>query len=160
MSTSGQELFQRICFVQQGILCGMSSAESHLGLLDCIVRAAERLWEGELCCLGHRRKGIAMCLLYKIYHRADHFMNGYLNHFAAARNTRTSAALSELGLVILCCRTDKFSRSFLPAAVRLWNLLLPGVLSAGTLSSFKLLWICAYWRLSLIFKTYIDFSLF
>ena len=29
----------------------MSLAKSHLGLLDSIVRSAERLCEGELCCL-------------------------------------------------------------------------------------------------------------
>ena len=57
----------------------MSSAESHSGLLDSIARSAERLCEGELCCLGHRRKVvIALCLLYKIYHRVDHPMNKYL----------------------------------------------------------------------------------
>ena len=46
----------------------MSSTESHLGLLDSIVRSAERLCEDELCCLGHRKVS-ALCLLYKIYHR-------------------------------------------------------------------------------------------
>ena len=35
------------------------------------------------------------------------------------------------------CRTDKFSRSFLPAALRLWNLLPSGVFSSGTLISSK-----------------------
>ena len=33
-----------------------SSAESHLGLLDSIICSAERLCEGELCCLGLRMK--------------------------------------------------------------------------------------------------------
>ena len=32
------------------------SAQSHLGLLDRIVRSTERFCEGKLCCLGHRRK--------------------------------------------------------------------------------------------------------
>ena len=32
----------------------MSLGKSQLGLLDSIVRSAERLCEGELCCLGHR----------------------------------------------------------------------------------------------------------
>ena len=34
-------------------------------LLDSIVRSAEELCEGELCCLGHRRKVSALCLLYE-----------------------------------------------------------------------------------------------
>ena len=43
-------------------------------------------------------------------------MNEYLNNFVAARNTRASAALGELALVIPRCRIDQFSRPFLPAA--------------------------------------------
>ena len=96
------------------------SMESHLCLLDGIVRRAEKLCEGKFC-LRHRRKGTALCWLYKIYHRVDHHMNEYLDHFVSARNTRASAALGELALVFTRCRTDQFSRSFLPAAVRLWN---------------------------------------
>ena len=37
-------------------LLWMSSAESYLGFLDSVVRSAERLCDGKLCCLGHRRK--------------------------------------------------------------------------------------------------------
>ena len=59
----------------------------------------------------------------KIYHRVDNPMNEYLNHFVAARNTRASVGLGELDLVIQRYRTDQFSRSFLPAAGWLWNLL-------------------------------------
>ena len=97
----------------------MSSVESHLGLLDSIVCSAERWCEGELCNLAHRRKIGGLSLLYKIYHTVDHPMNGYLNHFVAARSTRASTALGELALVIPRCRTDQFSRSFVPAAARL-----------------------------------------
>ena len=82
------------------------STESHLGLLDSIVRSVERC-EGELlCCLGHRRKVSALCLPYAIYHRVDNPRNEYLNHFDAVQNTRASAALGELPLVFLLCRTD------------------------------------------------------
>ena len=41
----------------------MPLAESHLGLLDSIFRREERLCEGELCSLAHRRKVSALCLL-------------------------------------------------------------------------------------------------
>ena len=34
----------------------ISSAESHLGLPDSVVRIEEKLCEGELCCLKHKRK--------------------------------------------------------------------------------------------------------
>ena len=78
-----------------------------------------------------------ICLLHKIYHRVDHHMNEYLNRFVAARNITTSATLGELALVIPWCKTDQFSQSFLPAAVRLWNILPSGVFSGDTLHSFK-----------------------
>ena len=52
------------------------------------VRASFVVW-------GHRRNVSALCLFYKIYNRINHPMNEYLNYFAATRNTRASAALSE-----------------------------------------------------------------
>ena len=73
-------------------------------------------------------------LLYEIYHRVNHPVNGYLNHFVAARNTTASTALGELALVISRCRINQFSLSFLPTSVRLGNLLPLSVSSGGTLS--------------------------
>ena len=64
-------------------------------------------------------------------------MNEYLKHFVAARNTRALVAIDELALAIPRCRSDQLSLSFLPADVRLWNLLSSGVFGGGTLSSFK-----------------------
>ena len=78
-----------------------------------------------------------LCLLYKIYDRVDHSMKVYLNCFVAARSTRASATLDELALAIPRCRIDQFSRSFLPAAVRLWNLLPSSVFSGKILSTFQ-----------------------
>ena len=89
----------------------VSSAVSHLGLLNSVVRSAERLCAGELCCLGHRRKVGTLCLFYNIFHRVGHPINEYLHHFLAGHNTRDSASLGELALVIPRCRTDQFSLS-------------------------------------------------
>ena len=99
----------------------MSSVESHFDVMDSAVCSAERLCEGELCCLDHRRKVNAWYLLCKIYHEMEHPMHKYLHHFVVASNTRASTILGELAMVIPRCRTDQFSRSFLPAAVCLWN---------------------------------------
>ena len=119
------------------------------------VCSTERLRdEGELCCLGHRRKVSILCSLYKIYHRVDLPLNDYLNRFVAARNTRTSTALDELALVIPRCRTDQVSRPLLPAAVRLWNLL-----PCLVVTHWAILWTCAYWGLSLFFPIYFSFLL-
>ena len=86
---------------------------------NSIVSSAERLCEGEPCCLRHRRKVSTLGLLNEIYHRVQHPMNECLNHLVAARYTRVSAALGELALVVLRCRINRFSRLFQPAAVRL-----------------------------------------
>ena len=97
--------------------CGGRRGESHLGLLDSIVRLAKRLCEGEYRCLVLTKKISAFSLLYKIYHRVDHLMNEYLKHFVAVRYTRASAILAELDLVVPRCRTDQFSLSFLSTSV-------------------------------------------
>ena len=95
----------------------MSSAECHFGLLASVVRSAERLCEGKLCYLRYRRRVGVLCLLYRMYHRAGHSLLECLHYLLAARNTRASAALGELALVILRGRTDQFRRLFFPAAV-------------------------------------------
>ena len=59
------------------------------------------------------------------------------NNFVATCNTRALVALGQLAFVILRCRTDQSSRSFLPAVEHLWYLLPSGVFSGGTL---KLSW--------------------
>ena len=81
----------------------MLSVKSHLSLLDSVVCSADKLCDGELSCLGHRKKVSVLCLLYKIYHRADHSSHEYLYHFIATNNRRGSTALCELGLVIPHC---------------------------------------------------------
>ena len=46
-------------------------------------------------------------------------MHVYLHRLITVRNTRASAALGELALVMPSRRTDQFSRLYLPSAVRL-----------------------------------------
>ena len=59
-----------------------------------------------------------MHLLCKIHHRVDHPMHEYLYHFVATHNTRASAAVDALALVLPRFRTDQFSRLFLSACCR------------------------------------------
>ena len=108
-----------------------------MSLLDSIVCSTEISCEGELCCLVNRWMVNALCLPYKIYHRVDHLSNEYLNYFVAACNTRASATLGELTLVIPRCRTYQFCRSFMLSSGTLWNLLPSSEFSGDTLSCFK-----------------------
>ena len=57
----------------------------------------------------------ALCLLSKIYYKADHPLQEHLHHFVAARNASASLALNELSLIIPLCKIDQFARSYLPA---------------------------------------------
>ena len=59
------------------------------------------------------------CVCSMRHHIANHSLHEYVHNFVAAYNSRASAALCELALVISLCRTDQFSRSFLPVTVRL-----------------------------------------
>ena len=115
---AGSYLIVRVCSrtVLMHMFCPTSSIvplcgcrlRSLIWILDSVVRSSERLREGELVWLEHRRKVSAVCLLYKIYHRTDHPIHEYLHHCVAARNTQTSAALSLLALIIPRCRSDQF----------------------------------------------------
>ena len=96
----------------------MSSLESHLSLLNRVLRSAERFREGEFF-VWDTEGDSDMCLLCKIYHRVDYPLHEYLHHFVAARTTKVSAALGELALVIPRCRIDQFRRLFLLAPVLL-----------------------------------------
>ena len=94
----------------------MSSAKSNLGLQDSVLYSAERLREGEFCCLEYRKNDNALCLMYKIYNRADHSMHENLHYFVAAcYNTLcTSICIILLQLIVhnwlfqyivyTCCR--------------------------------------------------------
>ena len=78
----------------------------HLNLVNSICSQADRLREGELCCLGHRKK-VSACVSSKIYHRADNPWHEYLHNFVAARNTKASVAV--LVLVIPHCIREQLS---------------------------------------------------
>ena len=116
----------------------MSSAESDLGLLYWLVLfAVQKGFVRVKCVVWSTEERVGPCVSSVGITRVENHMHDYLHHFVAALNTRVLAALSELALAIPRCRTDQFSWSFLPTAFHLWNLLSSGVLSGGTLSSFK-----------------------
>ena len=108
MSTCAHEQFHCIGFVQPGVLRPrvVLYVEFLLGLLDSVVRSAESLYEGELCCSDHRKKFNVTCWLCKIYYKANTPMHEYLNNFVAARDIRASVALGEIALLMLRCRTE------------------------------------------------------
>ena len=57
-----------------------------------------------------QKEGQCLGLLFKIYHRVGHPMNGYRNHFVAGRNILASTVLGKLALGTPYCRTDQLCR--------------------------------------------------
>ena len=57
---------------------------------------------------GTERSAPCVCLIYDLSQSGPP-MNEYLHHFIATRDTRASAALGKLALMMLRCKTDKFS---------------------------------------------------
>ena len=85
----------------------MLSAESHLSLLDSVVRSAVGLCEGEPYCLGAQKEGQCLVrVLVRFIAERTALLHEYLHHFVEARDNIASAALCELALVILLSRTD------------------------------------------------------
>ena len=117
----------------------MSAASCHLQLLDRVVRRASRLCGGSVSCdLGLRRRVAALSVFYRIRSLTVHSVKELVPPFyVAGRSTRRSDALHPWALVTPRFRTAQFSRSFIPACVRLWNLLSASDFAGDDLGAFK-----------------------
>ena len=88
--------------------------------------------------LGLRRRVAGLCMLYKLYHNSDHYLNELLPPLVhRRRNTRAAVAAHSLELSVVSCRTAQFARCFVPRVVGDWNELPDEVFSSGTLDGFK-----------------------
>ena len=114
-----------------------SSAETHLNLLDGIVRRAERLCGRELCDLEHRRRVSCLCMLYKIYNNPDHALRDTLVPAQQSRFTRAASSVHGHQLVPVRCKTEQFKRCFIPRVIEEWNGLPIGVFENLDLQKFK-----------------------
>ena len=100
-----------------------SAAPSHLRLLDRVLSGARFLTDrARSYNLWHRRDISSLCMLYKIRANSNHFLHQYIPRtMCRTRDTRASRAAHFLSITAFRCRTDQFSRCFLPSSVRLWN---------------------------------------
>jgi hypothetical protein len=116
-----------------------SAAESHLKLLDRVVRGAGFLVGGfEPCDLAHRRSVATLCMLHKVRSNLKHPLHLSLpDDYVAVRATRAALAAHQHTYSIPRCGTVQYSRSFVPSAVSLWNSLDGSVFDGVGLSGFK-----------------------
>ena len=115
------------------------AADCHLRPLDRVVRGAVELSGGLLKCdLQHRRSVASLCMFYKIATNPSHPLHQSLpGRFAPLRRTRQAVSLHEQALAPVRCRTEQFSRSFVPRSVIAWNSLDASVFAGDDLSAFK-----------------------
>ena len=113
-----------------------SAAECYLQLHERHVYSVTRLYPAQgFLSLCHRRRVAGLSMLYKVNASSRHCLFGELPSASSRhRHSRAAAAahpLKSMG------RTSQFSRSFLPAQVRMWNDLPYTVFDTGTLDGFK-----------------------
>ena len=100
-----------------------SAADKHLKLLDRAVSGARFLAGGVFeCDIAHRRSVAVLCMLYKIRCKAMHPLNGALSEpYVPVRITRGTLVTHRYTSTAPRCRTSKYSRTFIPLSVSLWN---------------------------------------
>ena len=99
-----------------------SAANSHLKLLDRVVRDAVFLAGGVLeCDLAHRRSVAVLCMLFKIKSNPMHPLTGALPLlYMTTCVTRGALVAHRHSFAPLRCRTSQYHRTFVPLSVSLW----------------------------------------
>ena len=117
-----------------------SAADSHLKLLDRVVRSAGFLAGGILeCNLAHRRSVAELCKLFKIRSNPMHPLSGALPlPYVPARVTPSAMVAHRHSFAPPRCRTSQYHRSFVPLSVSLWNDLSDSVFDGVGLAGFKI----------------------
>ena len=92
------------------------------------------------CNLNNRRSVAGLCMLYKVRGRVSHPLIACLPApYRRERLARRAEALNEFAFESVRCRTNQYSRSFIPAFVDKWNSLGNSVFDGVGIGSFKTL---------------------
>ena len=116
-----------------------SAADSHLTLLDRVIRSADFL-AGEVldCNLAHRQSVAELCMLFKIKSNPKHPLSGTLPlPYVPARVTRGALVAHRHSFAPPRCRTSQYRRTLVPLSVSLWNDLSDPVFDGVGLAGFK-----------------------
>ena len=100
-----------------------SAADTHLKLLDHVVRCVSFLTTGEIeCDLAHRRSVAVLCMLYKIRCNPRHPLYGALPlPYVPVRVTRGAVIARGYTYEPPRCRTSQYLITFIPLSVSVWN---------------------------------------
>ena len=116
-----------------------SAADSHLKLLDSVVRSAGFLAGGVVeCNLAHRQSVAELCILFKIKSKPMHLLSSALPlPYVPARVARGALVTHRYSFARRHCRTSQYRRSFVLFSVSLWNDLSDPVFDGVRLAGFK-----------------------
>ena len=116
-----------------------SAADTHLKLLDRAVSGAQFLTGGVFeCDIAHRQSMAVLCMLYKIRCNPVHPLNGALpGPYVPVRVTSGALVAHRYTSAPPSCRTSRYSRTFIPLSVSLWNDLPDPVFDGVGLAGFK-----------------------
>ena len=116
-----------------------SADDSHLKLLDRVVRSAGFLDGGDLeCNLSHRRSVAELCMLFKIGSNPVHPLSCALPlPYVPERVTHGALVAHRHSFAPPRCRTSQYRRSFMPLSVFLLNDLSESVFDGVGLAGFK-----------------------
>ena len=116
-----------------------SAADSHLKLLERVVRSAGFLAGGVLeSNFVHRRSVAELCMLFKIKSNPMHPVSGALPlPYVPARVTRGALVAHRHSFAPPRCRTSQYRRIFVPFSVSLRNELSDPVFDGVGLAGFK-----------------------
>ena len=115
-----------------------SGADSHLKLLDRVVRSAGFLAGGVLDCnIAHRRSVAELCMVFKIKTNPMHRLNGALPlPYVPAHVPRGALVAHRQLCTPPCCWTSQYRRTFVPLSVSLCNDLSDPVFDGVGLAAF------------------------
>ena len=116
-----------------------SAVDSHLKLLDKVVRSAGFLAGGVLeCNHAHCQSVAELCMLFKIRSNPMHPLSSALSlPYVPALVTRGALIDYRHSFMPPRCRTSQYHRSFVPLSVSLWNDLSDPVFDGVGLAGFK-----------------------
>ena len=116
----------------------ISASETNLKLLGRAFNQIKFLLPNFSIDLEHRRQVGFLSHFFKIFSNPEHPLNSLLpNHSRTVRDTRLSTRLNDLSFTVARVNTSQFSRSFFPAAVRLWNDLPNDIVHELNVDTFK-----------------------
>ena len=116
-----------------------SAADSHLKLLDRVVRSAGFLAGGVLeCNLAHRQSVAEFCMLFNLKSNPMHSLSSALSlPYVPALVARGALVAHRHSFAPPRCRTSQYRRTFVPLSVSLWNDLSDPVFDGVGLAGFK-----------------------